>query len=148
MNSHHCIGGACNGQLGGSGTYPGYTSSPAGTYYGINGGTYYGSSDNGVNNLGFYAGTNGWYWGLPGNRRLFYARIAHGVLASLAFVFFFPVGAIVVRIIPGRLAVWAHVAIQMFAYVLFIIAAGLGFYMLRKVDIPAYDLVSGDVHGG
>ena len=52
--------------------------------------------------------------------------IAHGVLASLAFVILFPAGAIAIRLasIPG--IAWIHGGFQIFAYMVYIAATGLG----------------------
>lgn len=56
-------------------------------------------------------------------------RLAHGVIACLAFVIFFPLGAIFMRILPGRLSIIMHALFQLFAYVLYIIAFALGCWM-------------------
>jgi hypothetical protein len=68
-------------------------------------------------------------------------RLAHGVLASFVFVFVFPVGAILVRIIPGRLCVILHGLMQLLGYVLFIAAAGLGLYVVVQVRYQGFNLV-------
>ncbi|KAF2670563.1 hypothetical protein BT63DRAFT_241331 [Microthyrium microscopicum] len=57
------------------------------------------------------------------------ARIAHAALASVAFVFLFPAGAIAVRVLPGRLALFVHVLFQVLAFVIFIVAAGIGLWL-------------------
>ncbi|EXJ88035.1 hypothetical protein A1O1_04962, partial [Capronia coronata CBS 617.96] len=62
-------------------------------------------------------------------------RIAHAVFASSAFLVFFPLGGILIRIChPHPCIVWIHAAIQTFAYVVFVVAAGLGVWMAKKVD--------------
>lgn len=55
--------------------------------------------------------------------------IAHGVLASLAFVILFPAGAIAIRLasVPG--IAWIHGGFQIFAYMVYIAAAGLGIHL-------------------
>jgi hypothetical protein len=55
---------------------------------------------------------------------------AHGVLASIAFVALFPVGAVLVRF-GGQLqnVAWVHGGIQILAYTIFVAAAGLGIYI-------------------
>ena len=54
---------------------------------------------------------------------------AHGILASIAFVAVFPIGAILVRLASfGQLA-WTHGALQIFGYAIFIAAAGIGIFM-------------------
>lgn len=60
-------------------------------------------------------------------------RLIHGVLASLAFVFFFPVGAIIIRVLPSRFAIWIHAAFQVIAYLLFIAAAAIGIHLGLQV---------------
>jgi hypothetical protein len=55
--------------------------------------------------------------------------IAHGVLASLAFVILFPAGAIAVRLASFPGVAWLHGAFQIFAYLIYIAAAGLGIYI-------------------
>jgi hypothetical protein len=69
------------------------------------------------------------------------ARIAHAALASAAFVFFFPVGGILVRILPGRLAAIGHFLFQLFGYLLFLAATGLGIWIALDVKLSQFDLV-------
>jgi hypothetical protein len=54
----------------------------------------------------------------------------------MAFVVLFPTGAMVIRIVPGRLGLWLHAITQLVAYVSFIAAAGLGIWLVREVQIP------------
>ncbi|KAF1999794.1 iron reductase domain protein [Amniculicola lignicola CBS 123094] len=61
--------------------------------------------------------------------------IAHGVLASLAFVVFFPAGAIAIRLASFPGVVWFHAAFQVFAYVVYIVAFGLGVYIANSLDM-------------
>jgi len=68
-------------------------------------------------------------------------RAAHGVLASLALVFFFPMGAIIVRLLPGKWTVAIHIAFQVTGYLLFTVAVGLGIYIAQAVDFPNYSLL-------
>jgi hypothetical protein len=49
---------------------------------------------------------------------------AHGTLAAVAFLVLFPIGAVLLRI--PALGVWVHAGVQIFAYLMFITAAGLG----------------------
>src|ERR1700761_527477 len=70
------------------------------------------------------------------------ARIAHAVLASLAFVIFFPMGAISVAILPGKLALIVHVLFQLFGYILFIVATGLGIWIAVTVKFSDFNFVS------
>jgi hypothetical protein len=55
--------------------------------------------------------------------------IAHGVLASLAFVILFPAGAIAIRLASFPGVAWLHGAFQIFAFMVYIAAAGLGIYL-------------------
>lgn len=61
------------------------------------------------------------------------ARIlqAHGTVASLAFVAIFPIGAILIRLASFNGLLWVHGGLQIFGYVLFIAAAGLGIFMAK-----------------
>ncbi|KAF3033115.1 hypothetical protein E8E11_000644 [Didymella keratinophila] len=54
--------------------------------------------------------------------------LVHGIFASLAFLVFFPVGAIIMRLGNFTNVVAVHVATQIFAWLLFITAFGLGLY--------------------
>jgi hypothetical protein len=66
----------------------------------------------------------------------------HGILAALAFVVLFPVGSVLLRLVPGRVAVWVHVCVQMVAWGVYVAAAGLGVYLVRVVRVPGDGLVS------
>lgn len=59
---------------------------------------------------------------------------AHGVLAALAFVVFFPIGGILIRIANSTGLIWIHAAIQAFAYAIYIAAFGLGIYLATEKD--------------
>ena len=61
--------------------------------------------------------------------------LAHGVLASLAFVALFPIGGILIRIASFTGLVWVHVAVQILAALLYIAAFGLGLYMAMQANI-------------
>ncbi|CAI6336616.1 unnamed protein product [Periconia digitata] len=66
-----------------------------------------------------------------GEKRL----IAHGVLASLAFVIFFPMGSILIRLGSFR-GLWiVHGLFQIFAYIVYIAAFGLGIYIVRSIPV-------------
>lgn len=51
--------------------------------------------------------------------------LAHGILASLAFLILFPVGAILIRLASFPSLIWIHAGIQLLAWVLFIVAFSL-----------------------
>lgn len=61
--------------------------------------------------------------------------IAHGVLASLAFVILFPAGAIAIRLASFPGVVWFHGAFQVFAYLVYIAAFGLGVYIASGMEM-------------
>jgi hypothetical protein len=61
--------------------------------------------------------------------------IAHGVLASLAFVIFFPFGAIGIRLFSFPGLVWFHAVVQVIAYLLFIAAFGIGIYLATQIHM-------------
>jgi hypothetical protein len=58
----------------------------------------------------------------------------HGALATIAFVAIFPVGAILVRLASFSGLAWIHGGLQIFGYLLFIVAAGIGIYIANASD--------------
>ncbi|KAF2641965.1 hypothetical protein P280DRAFT_489318 [Massarina eburnea CBS 473.64] len=59
--------------------------------------------------------------------------IAHGVLAALAFVILFPVGSILIRLGSFR-GIWlVHGLFQIFAYLVYIAAFGLGIWIVNSI---------------
>ena len=58
---------------------------------------------------------------------------AHAVLASLAFVVFFPTGGILIRLCSFHGLWLLHGLFQIFAYLLYIAAFGLGIYMATNL---------------
>lgn len=66
-------------------------------------------------------------------------RMIHGILASVAFVILFPLGAIALRFVPGRGGFWVHALTQMAGWLLFVVAAAYGFVLVREVRIPGSD---------
>ncbi|KAF2680400.1 iron reductase domain protein [Lentithecium fluviatile CBS 122367] len=61
--------------------------------------------------------------------------IAHGTLAALAMVILFPFGAIAIRLTSFTGLVWVHAAFQGFAYLVYIVAFGLGIYVANQYDL-------------
>lgn len=61
--------------------------------------------------------------------------VAHGVIASLAFVLLFPVGGILIRLFSFRGLIWVHAGLQAVTYVLYIVAFGLGIYMANTYNL-------------
>jgi hypothetical protein len=66
---------------------------------------------------------------------MYYSNI-HGVLAAVAFVGMFPLGAILLRAIPGRLAWLVHAVVQVLGYIIYVAGAALGIYLVRVIRIP------------
>ncbi|KAF3039357.1 hypothetical protein E8E12_005828 [Didymella heteroderae] len=58
--------------------------------------------------------------------------IAHGVLASLAFVILFPLGSILIRLGSFRGAWLIHGLFQIFAYLVYTAAVGLGIWLAQQ----------------
>ncbi|KAI0445748.1 hypothetical protein F4803DRAFT_506291 [Xylaria telfairii] len=142
-----------NGNDNGNG---GYGGNIGGSYGGgsYGGGSYGGYSGNGFGGYGgspssFGPGLDGLNDSLEYQSLLSY-RVAHGALAALAFGFLFPLGAILLRTVPGAGAFPSHWVIQMIAWVLYIIAAGLGLYLLSIVRIPSgaglLEIAKGNAH--
>lgn len=69
-----------------------------------------------------------------GNTYINETLIAHAVLASLAFVIFFPIGAILIRLASFRGLWLIHGLFQLFAYLTYTAAFGLGVHMIRTVN--------------
>ncbi|KAI0502903.1 hypothetical protein F5B22DRAFT_581172 [Xylaria bambusicola] len=61
---------------------------------------------------------------------------AHGALAAIAFGFLFPLGSILMRVVPGRAALFVHGFVQLFSYATYIAGAGLGLYLVSIVHFP------------
>lgn len=45
------------------------------------------------------------------------AVAAHGILGAIAFLFFFPAGSVVIRLLNHRSVLWVHVVIQLLGYI-------------------------------
>ncbi|KAF2683780.1 hypothetical protein K458DRAFT_478149 [Lentithecium fluviatile CBS 122367] len=65
--------------------------------------------------------------------------VAHGVLAALAFVIFFPMGSILIRLASFRGAWIVHGLFQVFAYLVYTAAFGIGIYIVQNVPINLLD---------
>lgn len=75
-------------------------------------------------------------------------RSAHGIIATIAFVILFPLGAILLRIIPGHWSVRIHYFVQIIAWLLYIAGFALGVVLLRMLPSGAgQSLVSGYLGG-
>lgn len=71
-------------------------------------------------------------------------RFIHGILAAIAMVAFFPSGAMLVRLLPGRAGVWAHALTQAAGLALLVAAVGLGVQLMAEVREIGIDLVSAE----
>lgn len=69
-------------------------------------------------------------------------RAIHGVLAAIAFIIFFPMGGIIVRIVPGRWAMKLHALAQIIGFGIFFGAAALGFWILANFKPRGTSLLS------
>ena len=67
-----------------------------------------------------------------GKQREYRTRIAHGVLMSLAFVVFFPLGAVLVRVLKIRSTAWIHSGTQVVGYLIALVGMGLGVWLTTK----------------
>lgn len=68
-------------------------------------------------------------------------KLAHGVMATMAFAAFFPLGAIAIRTIPGRPALFAHLGLQFLAYAFFTAALGMGVWISHILEPFGADFV-------
>ena len=55
--------------------------------------------------------------------------LAHGVMASLAFVGLFPLGGILIRVANFTGLVWVHAALQIVAFLVYVAAFGIGIWI-------------------
>lgn len=55
--------------------------------------------------------------------------LAHGVMASLAFVGLFPIGGILIRVASFTGLVWVHAALQIVAFIIYIVAFAMGIWL-------------------
>jgi hypothetical protein len=55
--------------------------------------------------------------------------LAHGAMASLAFVGLFPIGGILIRVASFTGLVWVHAALQIIAFLVYIAAFGIGIWI-------------------
>ena len=115
--------------------FGGWGGGSSGTGYSGYGGSGDGDGDSG---LGFGSGA-----GLDYNTAM-RRRAAHGIMATIAFVILFPLGAIFLRVIPGRWSVRIHYFVQILAWLLYIVGFALGVVLLRMIPSQGGEsLVSG-----
>lgn len=68
-------------------------------------------------------------------------KITHGAIATMAFAAFFPLGAIAIRTVPGRLALITHLSLQFLAYAFFTASVGMGIWMSHTLEPFGADFV-------
>lgn len=107
--------------------YPGY----GGQFGGSGSGSGSGSGDGGAFGPGNFQ--NGVGFDIQEAMRY---RNLHGILAAVAFVGVFPLGSIFMRVIPGRFVWIIHGLTQICAYIIYIVGAALGIYLVQLVRIP------------
>ncbi|CAO2652555.1 Nn.00g008380.m01.CDS01 [Neocucurbitaria sp. VM-36] len=109
------------------------------------GGRYGPGSGGGYGPDGDYDGNYGPYGGGQGSPSQSFINsrkkiiVAHGVLAALAFVIFFPVGAIMIRLGSFRGMWLIHGLFQLFAYLVYIAAFGIGVWMVNSIPVNLLD---------
>jgi hypothetical protein len=57
-------------------------------------------------------------------------------------VLLFPIGSILMRVVPGKFAVWVHGVFQAVAFCVYVAAAGVGIRVVKMVKTPRGSLVS------
>ncbi|KAK6438108.1 hypothetical protein LTR95_005695 [Oleoguttula sp. CCFEE 5521] len=60
--------------------------------------------------------------------------VAHGAMASLAFLVFFPIGGILIRVANFSGLVWVHAGMQMLAWLIYLVAFGMGVWLATNTD--------------
>lgn len=55
--------------------------------------------------------------------------IAHAILGSLAWAVFFPLGAIIIRVLKHKQTLWIHAGWMVFTYLMALTSAALGIYL-------------------
>lgn len=60
----------------------------------------------------------------------------HGVLAAVAMVALFPTGAVFMRVLPGKVALWTHALMQAAALCVSVAAVGMGIRLVNIVRLP------------
>ena len=71
-------------------------------------------------------------------------QTAHASVMSLAFLFFFPLGALIIRVGSFSGAIWIHAGIQILSYSLAIAGMGMGIWMAQSLQLlNAYHSIIG-----
>lgn len=64
--------------------------------------------------------------------------ITHGVTGALAWVIFFPLGAILLRLLKGKTSFWLHAGIQTFSVALFTVTVGTGIAIIHGDQVSLH----------
>lgn len=62
-------------------------------------------------------------------------RLAHGIVLGLAFLLFFPLGALIIRLATFKATIWVHASVQMLSYTLAIAGLGMGIWMATTLPL-------------
>ncbi|KAL2068391.1 hypothetical protein VTL71DRAFT_16489 [Oculimacula yallundae] len=62
-------------------------------------------------------------------------RMAHAIIASIAFVIFYPLGAMAIRILSFKGLVWMHAGWMIFTYLLVLAAMGMGVWLAVTIKL-------------
>lgn len=69
---------------------------------------------------------------------------AHGVIGCVTFALLFPLGGILLRLLPGRLSLWLHAIWQILALCLAIVTLGMGVWLAKGTAyIETYHAILG-----
>ena len=59
-------------------------------------------------------------------------EMAHAILATLAWVIFFPLGAVLMRMLRAETTIWIHALVQLSSIAIITAAAGLGIKLAKE----------------
>jgi len=62
-----------------------------------------------------------------------HVRLAHGVMAAMAFLAFFPIGGITVAVLPGIIGTAVHAVLQITGLIFYLIAFAMGLWMATTI---------------
>lgn len=69
-----------------------------------------------------------------------HVAILHGGLAAAAFAILFPLGGILIRLANFRGGIWIHVVLQILSWLIWLVAFGLGVYMVTYMPLSGSDV--------
>lgn len=120
------------------------TASPQGPPGGFGGSNpYSGSSGSGSESGPGRDGSGSDFGSIPGLQNIKHHVVIHAVLAALAWVLLLPIGAILLRLnIQSPIILKLHAACQIIAYFVYVVAAGLGIWIIRQVPSSRVNLFS------